>query len=882
MPDTTTLPPAAAQTPMMQQYLAVKQAHPGCLLFYRMGDFYELFFDDAVKASEALDIALTKRGKQEGQDIPMCGVPFHSYEPYLEKLIRQGFKVAICEQMETPEEAKKRGYKAVVKREVVRIVTPGTLTEEVLLEPREANFLAALAVKEETMALAWVDISTGMFYTSPTSREALNHDLARLNAKELLLPENTLGDKGLSTVLQEWKEALSPHPASLFDNTRAEQALKRFYGVASLEGFGTFSPAEMSACGALIAYIHLTQKGAMPRLSPPVRNERQHFMAMDAATRRNLELVASFSGTRKGSLLEVIDKTVTGAGARLLSYYLSAPLTDATAIHKRQDNVQFFCANPTLRQQLREVLKQVPDMERALSRLCLERGSPRDLTSLRDGLKRGLRIAEVLEFSGIAAIPPTIVALLHDIGSYDELLEDLTRALKFEVGALARDGGFVASGYHPRIDELRHLQENSRQALIALQDKYRKETGVNTLKVTHNNVLGYFVEVTPQHVKKMVEPPFIHRQTLANAVRYTTEELKRLESDIVNAKDQVLKLELEVFARLVEMVKTQAERIVLTAQALAALDVASGLAELAVTHHYTRPQVDNSLIFAVKNGRHPVVEAHLHKTSTSGFIANGCDLSGKQRLWLLTGPNMAGKSTFLRQNALIAVLAQIGSFVPAEEAHIGTVDRLFSRVGAADDLARGRSTFMVEMVETATILNQATPRSLVILDEIGRGTATFDGLSIAWAVVEHLHHAITCRALFATHYHELTALAAKLPHLRCYSMRVKEWQGNVVFLHEVAEGAADRSYGIHVAKLAGLPGSVLRRAEEILHTLENAETTGQAVAALTDGLPLFAYQKEETTRCIPEVEILVREVECDQLTPRQALDFVYKLKALVS
>ena len=875
---------AAPQTPMMQQYLAVKKEHPDCLLFYRMGDFYELFFEDAVEAAEVLDIALTKRGKHEAQDIPMCGVPFHSYEPYLEKLIRHGFKVAICEQMESPEEAKKRGYKAVVKREVVRIVTPGTLTEEGLLDTKQANYLGALVKQKEDMALAWLDISTGEFNVSPTSPETLASDLSRLSMKELLVSEALYNDPDFAVVWQEWKAILTPYTASLFDYSRAENGLKQCYGVFSLEAFGNFSKSEIAACGALIEYVSLTQKGLMPRLVPPVRMEQSDFMVMDAATRRNLELVTSFSGGRKGSLLHVIDCTITGAGARLLGAYLAAPLASAVAVNDRLENVQFFYDNSHLRQDMRKVLKHVPDMERALSRICLQRGSPRDLTSLRDGLREAIKIAELIEYSGISLIPQGITALSNHIGSYDILLEELTKALKHEVGALARDGGFVAAGYHIRIDELRALQENSRQALIQLQEKYRKETGVNNLKVTHNNVLGYFVEVTPQHTKKIPEEVFVHRQTLASAVRYTTEELKTLESDIVNAKDKVLKLELEVFDQLIQSVQAHANAIVVTAQALASLDVAAALAELAVKKKYTRPTVDNSLDFVIKGGRHPVVEDNLHKELASGFIANDCDLSAAQRLWLLTGPNMAGKSTFLRQNALIAILAQIGSFVPADYVHIGMVDRLFSRVGAADDLARGRSTFMVEMVETATILNQATSRSLVILDEIGRGTATFDGLSIAWSVVEHIHHSNQCRALFATHYHELTSLAAKLPHLCCHTMKVREWEGRVVFMHEVVAGAADRSYGIHVARLAGLPASVLSRAEDVLHTLERCETTGKAAKELSGDLPLFSYQREKpATEPKPSVlEEKVKHANVDEMTPKQALDFLYLLKKEIS
>lgn len=873
--------PTVPATPMMEQYFSIKQQHGDCLLFYRMGDFYELFFDDAVIAAAVLDIALTKRGKAEGQDIPMCGVPFHSYGPYLEKLIRQGHKVAICEQMESPEEAKKRGYKAVVRREVVRIVTPGTLTEDALLDARQSSYLAALSGTSERLALAWVDISTGEFNVASTSCAVLGADLARLVPKEIILPQRFLEQPALASLLQEWKSALTPHPDSMFAKDRAEKRLKEGFQLGALDAFGLEEAAEISACGALLDYIELTQKGQMPRLERPKRFESGHFMLIDAATRRNLELTHSLGGERKGSLLSTIDKTVTGAGARLLANYLAAPLCHADSINARLDNVECFLKHTVLKEAIREGLKHIPDMERALSRLCLNRGSPRDLTMLRDGLAGSLMLAEKLEFSGVADIPPDIRSWCKQIGTFDSLRECLQRSLKPEVGMLARDGGFIAPGYHPALDHLHGLQHNAKQMMLQLQEKYRQETGVHTLKVTYNNVLGYFIEITPQHSKKMPDPPFIHRQTMANAVRYTTTELKALESDSVNAKDKALKLELELFDQLVTMVREHAEAISLTASAVASLDVATALAALAGMQHYTRPRVDNSKAFTIKGGRHPVVEQYLKKSSTQRFIANDSNLSESQRLWLLTGPNMAGKSTFLRQNALITLLAQIGSFVPAEYVHIGTVDRLFSRVGAADDLARGQSTFMVEMVETATILNQATERSLVILDEIGRGTATFDGLSIAWAVVEHLHNVSKCRGLFATHYHELVSLAETLPALYCCTMQVKEWQGKVLFLHEVAKGMADRSYGIHVARLAGLPEAVTARAENVLQLLEQSEF-GRA----SRDLPLFSYRlhkqpaKVETLH-VSEVEKQLQQADLDGLTSKQALDFLYQLKQLM-
>ncbi len=869
-----------AVTPMMQQYLAVKKEHSDSLLFYRMGDFYELFFEDAIIAAKELDIALTKRGKHSGEEIPMCGVPHHSYEPYLHKLINSGYRVAVCEQMESPEEAKKRGYKAVVRREVVRIITPGTLIEESLLDAREANYLACVSEIGGQIALAWIDISTGEFKVSPTSREALSSDLARLNAKEILLSDKIFLDNELSPSLREYKAALMPQVASMFDFVKTENKLKTFFEVQSLEGFGMFSRSEISACGALIEYVAITQKGTLPRLSPPRKFSTSHFMVIDAATRRNLEISRTLSGDKKGSLLNVIDRTITAPGARLLFSYVTTPFAHAKPINEKLDGVEFFFTNNEIRHNLREVLKRVPDMERALSRICLGKGSPRDLTAVRDGLAETLIISEIVGLSGFK-LPTVLASYVRDLGSHDNLVGKLQRALKAEVGVLARDGGFVADGYHQKLDELRQLRDHSRDKIAELREKYKEETGINTLKIVQNNVLGYFVEVTPNQSGKITDSKFFHRQTLGSAVRYTTEELRQLESDILNAKDQVLKLELMIFDELVRDIIAHANPIALAAQSVAGLDLSSALAEIAVEKKYARPHVDDSSEFKIKGGRHPVVEANLNGDLTEKFIGNDSDLSKSQRLWLLTGPNMAGKSTFLRQNALIAIMAQIGSFVPAEEAYIGTIDKLFSRVGASDDLARGRSTFMVEMVETATILNQATERSLVILDEIGRGTATYDGLSIAWAVVEHVHNKNKCRALFATHYHELTSLTSQLSSLACYTMRVKEWEGNVVFLHEVMRGAADRSYGIHVAKLAGLPKTVISRAGEVLAVLQQSENAGYKIKLAND-LPLFAnVNSSSNMKQNSEVEEILRNINIDELSPKEALDTLYKLKSKI-
>ncbi len=894
-----------AVTPMMAQFLNIKKDHPEALLFYRMGDFYELFFEDAVKASAALDITLTKRGKHLGEDIPMCGVPVHSHDAYLQRLIRSGFKVAVCEQVEAPAEAKKRGAKSVVRRDVVRVVTAGTLTEDTLLNARRHNYLGAIAESQADLGLAWIDVSTGDFFTQAIDGKALNAVLSRINPGELLVSDGILGKEAYKESLNDWASVLTPQPSARFDSVNGVKRLQSLFGVKTLDAFGDFGRAEIAAAGALVDYIDLTQKGRVPRLNNPERLSRQAAMEIDAATRRNLELMETLSGTYKGSLLSVIDKTITGAGARLLARRLSAPLTNSQEIDERLDAVQFFTDNDPARDGLRDHLRGSSDLERALSRLSLGRGGPRDLAAIRDGLGLSARIRNDLDKTELG-LPHALTQALADLGHHVDLVEKLVQALAPELPVLARDGGFIAKGYAPELDELLGLRDESRRLIANLQSRYVDETAISILKIKHNNVLGYFVEVPARQAEKVpvgAEAPFIHRQTMANAVRYTTVELSDLEGRIAKAADQALALEMSMFEALVEMVTAKASNIALAATALARLDVATGLAQQALDARYCRPQLDNSFDFEILGGRHPVVEAALVDVGDGPFIANNCCLNavaaeeagkgeedggGEGRLWLLTGPNMAGKSTFLRQNALIAILAQVGSFVPANSARIGIVDRLFSRVGAADDLARGRSTFMVEMVETAAILNQAGPRALVILDEIGRGTATFDGLSIAWAVVEHLHERNQARALFATHYHELTALAPKLDNLICHTMRVREWQNEVIFLHEVTGGAADRSYGIHVGQLAGLPSTVVARAEQILETLEKGDESS-ALTKLAEELPLFAAMADRPkghagARQNDEpspVEEALAGITVDELSSKQALDLVYQLKGLL-
>ena len=877
----STPPVKAGLTPMLAHYLEVKETHPDCLVFYRMGDFYELFFDDAVSAAGALDITLTKRGKQAGQDVPMCGVPVHSAEGYLARLIRAGFKVAVCEQMEDPAEAKKRGgAKALVKRDVIRLVTPGTLTEDTLLDARAHSYLVALAEAGGALGLSWLDMTTGDFATQPVGEKDLGAALARLEPSEILVADKLIERPDLFEVFGDWRDCLTVQPGSRFDSTNAGVLLEERFGVDSLDAFGSFSRAETAAAGALLDYVDLTQRGRAPRLARPVRYSGSGAMEIDAATRRNLELTRTLAGEKKGSLLSVIDRTVTGPGARLLAERLSAPLTDVAEIESRLRVVEFFSGSMGPRSHIRDLLKQTPDAERALSRLSLCRGGPRDLAAIRDAMSTTEPLKAALGATSLTDIEE-VTQLAAQLGHHTTLVDRLTRALAEDMPLQSRDGGFIAEGYSEQLDEQLALRKDGRGLIVEMEARFRQDTGIATLKIRHNNVLGYFIEVTSAQADKIssdAESPFIHRQSMANAMRYTTVELSELETNITRAADRALAIELALFEDLVGEVLGLADAIATAAQAMAVVDVSTALAELAADGGWCRPAVTQDGGFSIHDGRHPVVEAMQPDTP---FVPNNCDLGPAQNLWLLTGPNMAGKSTFLRQNALIAILAQAGSFVPASSATIGIVDRLFSRVGAADDLARGRSTFMVEMVETAAILNQATPRSLVILDEIGRGTATFDGLSIAWATVEHLHESIGCRALFATHYHELTALASRLDRLSCHTMRVKEWQDEIVFLHEVAPGNAEASYGIHVAKLAGLPPDVIARAEDVLATLEAGEQ-GANVNRLADDLPLFsasaAKSAETTSPKMSEADQILADTNPDELTPREALDLLYQMK----
>ncbi len=869
-------------TPMMAQYLQIKSEFKEGLLFYRMGDFYELFFEDAILASEALDITLTKRGTYNDEPIPMAGVPVHSHEVYLNRLIKKGFKVAIVEQTEDPNEAKKRGYKAIVNREIVRIITPGTLTEENLLEARSNNYLAALCKVKSHLALAWLDISTGLFKTQKINENQIEAALTRLAAKEVLLPDNWFDhNHRYNSITQYGNASFTPLPQAHFNFKNAETRLKSLWSVGSLQSFGDFCEAEVVAAGILIHYVDITQKGHLPRIAPMRQVKNGQFLEIDAATRRNLELMKTLNGQRKGSLLWLIDRTQTAVGARLLDEYLAMPLCDISTINERLDAIEYFMHHADIQDEIITHLRSATDIERSLARLSSARGGPRDLRSIAQALWTTCQLRDILNQK---RLPLALQKADEDLGHFGYLFTLLDEAIIEEPPLLIRDGGAIKEGYSNALDNLRTLRNDSRQLLAQMQEKYIKQTRITSLKIKHNNLLGYYVEVPSKHAQNMPQKPegiFIHRQTMANAVRYLTDELVELEGKIAKASEQALLMETDIFNNLTAQLLTESSALEKAASAIARLDVFSSLSSLAQEKSWSRPLLNETTQLEIHAGRHPVVEDALQKTTNENFIANDCYLADKNRIWLLTGPNMAGKSTYLRQNALIIILAQMGCFIPADSAKIGIVDRLFSRVGAADDLARGQSTFMVEMVETATILNQATERSLVILDEIGRGTATFDGLSIAWSVVEHLHEVNGCRALFATHYHELTQLEKPLENLSCWSLKVREWEGEVIFLHEVGRGTANRSYGIHVGRLAGLPKVVIERAEQVLDTLEGSRQ--KIVIDDLSALPLFANMVDSFSEALPKQYKSLEYIENldpDNFTPKEALDALYELKRL--
>ncbi|HEX7872172.1 MAG TPA: DNA mismatch repair protein MutS [Sphingobium sp.] len=860
-----------AVTPMMAQYLTLKAEADDCLLFYRMGDFFELFFEDAKAAAQTLDIALTSRGEHGGVPIPMCGVPVHSSEGYLARLIRAGHRVAIAEQTESPAEAKARGGKTLVNRAIVRFVTAGTLTEESLLDSRQSNILAAIGEAGGMLAVAAVDISTGRLTVTGCTDGGLDAEVARLAATEIV---------GRPVTAERVDGAIAFDNGD-FQSERAEKRLKSHFGVATLDGFGAFNRAELSALGGLIAYLDHVGRGSIPFLQPPVRTTADAHLAIDPATRESLEICQTQGGSRAGSLLATVDRTVTAAGARLLADDLAAPLIGPAPIGERLDLVNWLVEDGNARASLRATLRAMPDIGRALGRLCIGRGSPRDLGQIRDGINEARLLRETLR--SVDAPPALLTRLLPALEGHGELVDRLMRALVPSPPTEASNGGYIAEGYDAALDDLRRTASDGRRAVAALEARYRDSTGIAALKIKHNGVLGYHIEVPAKYGDALMAPDsgFTHRQTLAGAVRFNEPQLHEEATRIAQAGGHALAAEAAHLEELTEGVTARRDAIAAAAAAIARLDVASALADRAVEGGWCRPDFVPGRTLDIAGGRHPVVEAALAPSGTP-FVANDCCLIEDDRLWLVTGPNMGGKSTFLRQNAIIVILAQAGSYVPAARAVLSPVDRLFSRVGASDNLAKGRSTFMVEMVETAAILSQATENSFVILDEVGRGTSTYDGLAIAWSVVEAIHEANRCRCLFATHYHELTRLAETLPALSLHNVRAREWKGELVLLHEVAQGPADRSYGLAVARLAGLPPPVVGRAKAVLSKLEAGKAKTGGIAAGLDDLPLFAASAPPEPAPADPLHAALAAIDPDALTPREALDALYRLTRLVN
>lgn len=872
-------------TPVMKQYLDVKFAHLECLLLFRMGDFYELFYEDALTASRVLSIALTRRGKSGEDEIPMCGVPHHALENYLNKLLADGFKVAICDQLETPEQAKKRGgYKAVVQRNVTRIITPGTIFEDSLLEDQKPNYLCAISIIKDVAAICWLDISTSEIAATRLPVIDVTNEIARLQPNEILLSDKYRQSDIASFISNSLDKLISFQVDSFFAKSKCETIIKNFYQINSVEAISDLDPSMISAIGAILEYISITQKDNIPDLQlPRIVNFNKH-MSIDSSTRQNLELVSSNNGN-KSTLFYTINKTVSKPGSRLLYRFLSAPLINIDEINHRLNITAFFREDISLCEVVRESLKNTSDLERCTSRLNMNRCSPRDLLSIMQTIEIAEKIYAQINNNG-ASIPEEVTSLTESLIGNAEIYSLINESIREDAPNILSDGNYIKHEYHAKIKELHQLINNASSHVEHLRDKYRQQTGIDTLKINHNNVLGLFIDVTIRHADKMSNENFIHRQSTANSARYTTAELQELESKIVNAKQLVIALEKEVFDKITDTIKDKSSLLYAMAESLALIDVFCSFAYMAFRNNYCRPILTENIEFNVKSARHPVVENSLAK-ETNSFIANNCNLNFDERIWLITGPNMAGKSTFLRQNALIAILSQTGSFVPAESATIGITDKIFSRIGAGDDLSRGQSTFMVEMIETASILSQSTKNSLIILDEVGRGTSTYDGVAIAWSVLEHIHDKIRARCLFATHYHELTKMDQILLALKNYTIAIDENDEKITFLHKIIKGAANKSYGVHVATIAGLPASVIKRSYQLLKKFEKDSTKSNKEILKGESINMSLFDSalsdqakisDEELAKHQEIRSKLDNINPDQLTPMDALNIVYELK----
>ena len=871
----------AAATQVMQQYLDIKFANLECLILFRLGDFYELFYEDAVVAAKILGLALTKRGRTGEVEIPMCGVPFHALENYLHKLLEEGFKVAICEQMETPEEARKRGgYKAVVRREVSRIITAGTLIEESLLDGNKPNYLASIVIGKNNSAICYLDLSTSKIFVIDIPPDQITNEIIRITPTEVLLSDKFRSETLSSNIEIALNIRISFQVDSFFAEKKCKKIIEDYYNIASTEAIGELNNNQISAIGSVLEYISLTQKSNLPKLPFPKILNSQKFMIIDSGTRRNLEITSSLSGGIKGSLFHTINHTLTKGGARLLYEYLSSPLLEIKKINARLAVTEFFYKNIQLTHNIRKILPKTSDVERSLTRIQMQRGSPKDLLSIKDTILIAEEIRAGFVVNNGFNLPENIEKLVTPLLGNSETANLITESIRDDAPNIISEGDIIKPAFHAKIKELQDLINNGRVHINKLRDKYRQETGIDTLKISNNNVVGLFIDITARHSGKITDKKFIHRQTTANSIRYTTEELQELESKMLNAKAMLVGLEKEIYSDICTAVIANTSKLILLARALNRLDVFLNFAYIADEFEYCLPILTNETNFEVRGGRHPVVERFL-KSNNESFTKNDCHLNENKRIWLITGPNMAGKSTFLRQNAIIAILAHIGSFVPAVSATIGLVDKIFSRVGAGDDLTKGQSTFMVEMLETSAILSQSTNKSLVILDEVGRGTSTYDGVAIAWSVLEYIHDKIKARCLFATHYHELTNLSEIFPALINYTISINDNDGKILFLHKIIKGFADRSYGVHVAQMAGLPPSVIRRANQLLMKFEKdtKKSNKEAFKGESQNLNLFELANKEMDK-YKEIYDFCSQIDPNELSPKEALDILYKLKNL--
>lgn len=850
-------------TPMIRQYLEVKERHRDAILFFRLGDFYEMFFEDAEKASKILDIALTSRNRSDDSPVPLCGVPYHAATPYIGKLLDAGCKVAICEQVEDPKTAR-----GVVRREVVRVITPGTVTEGEALDARDNNFLVAISRGAKDYGLAVTDVTTGEFrFTQNADYSALIDEIARIHPREVILAE---GSESFFEQLRSDFPTLhfSPVPPHCFSQSAAERlkSLNLWSGEADEEW-----KQGMQAASAIVSFLEQNLPEALKVLRDLQSYSASHYLILDETTRRNLEVLHDFQGNRQGSLLSVLDYTLTPMGTRRLRQWLLYPLLDEKVIRQRQGGVAELVENYRGRQELRASLRSLQDLERLAGRIVAGSAHARDLVAVKNSLRLLRPIREKLrDFRA-----EIFTSLRDELWDLPEAVDLIERAIVEDPPPTLKEGGFIRPGFHAELDEIRKVQKNATEWIARFESSERKRTGIQSLKVRYNRVFGYYIEVTKANLKS-VPPDYVRKQTLVNGERYITPELNEYEARVLRSEEEILKLELSLFCEMRERLAATYREMKRTSYALSVLDVLLALAEAAEFHHFVRPQVDASLAITVHEGRHPVVEAALGRGT---FVPNDCTLDPEsQQILVLTGPNMAGKSTYMRQVALIVILAQMGSFVPAAEARIGLVDRIFTRIGAADSLARGESTFMVEMKETAHILRHASPRSLILLDEVGRGTSTFDGISIAWSVAEYLHDAPERpRTLFATHYHELTDLALARERVKNFNFAVKEWKGEVIFLRRLVEGAASRSYGIHVARLAGLPPSLVEKAKEVLKGLEEGELDRSGRSKLArrsdhDGPQQMALFGGRDDRLREEL----RKIDVSVLTPIEALNLLHR------